>query len=188
MSHRFPLIPPNDRTPAQRVADDMLAGVIAKHPANIYKDENGCFIGPYAVLMYNPELIAPWISLARSVLQQDCLSARERELVVLAVVAVYDAPYILYAHELLAEQVGLSQEQISSGAKGQTPSDLTHPELVVYQTSLELAESRKQLSETSWARGSEVLGREKTAAVAHVVAGYVYTAILLNVGAVGAPK
>ena len=34
----------------------------------------------------------------------------------------------------------------------------------------------------------EVLGEEKTASVADMVWGYVYTAMLLNVGAIGAPE
>lgn len=100
---------------------------------------------------------------------------------------MYDAPYILYAHSLIASDVGLSKEQISRASKGDTPQELSSEELVAYQTALELAKGRKQLSDTSWERAFHVLGREKTAGLAHIVAGYVYTAILLNVGAIGAP-
>lgn len=52
MSYRFPPIPPAERSPAQRVADVTLPQMLASYPENIYKDENGCFIGPYAVLLY----------------------------------------------------------------------------------------------------------------------------------------
>lgn len=82
----------------------------------------------------------------------------------------------------------MSQEQITSASKAEVPNDLTRSELVAYQTALELANGRKQLSDARWERAFEVLGREKTAGVAHLVSGYVYTAILLNVGAIGAPE
>ena len=117
--------------------------------------------------------------------KQENFSPREKELVVLAVKAIYDAPYILSAHTLLAKSAGLSEEQISSASKGDVPNGLTRPELVAYQTALELAQGRKQLSNAGWERALEALGREKTAGVAHLVGGYVYTAILLNVGAIG---
>ena len=61
-------------------------------------------------------------------------------------------------------------------------------ERVAYQTALELAESRKPLSDTGWERAYEVLGRERTAGVAHLVGGYLYVVTLLNVGAIGAPE
>lgn len=95
---------------------------------------------------------------------------------------------MLYAHTLIAKRIGLSQEQITSASKAEIPNELTLSELVAYQTALEMANGRKQLSEASWERACEVLGREKTASVAHLVSGYVYVAILLNVGAIEAPK
>jgi len=76
-------------------------------------------------------------------------SPREKKLVILAVKAVYDAPYILFAHTLLAGMAGLSKEQISSASKEETPNELSRSELITYQTALELAEERKKLSDAS---------------------------------------
>ena len=189
------------------MGDVSLRGMLGENPAYSYKDDNGCFIGPYAVLLYvslavrsiadsltflvrshNPALIEPWIGLASSVTKQAIITPREKELVILAVTAVYDAPYVLYAHTAMALEIGLSQEQIVSASKAEVPNGLTSSEIVAYQTALKLAGGRRELDQASWEKACELLGEEKTAGVAHLVGGYIYTAILLNVGAIGAPE
>ncbi|KAL8846841.1 MAG: hypothetical protein Q9221_008099 [Calogaya cf. arnoldii] len=158
------------------------------NPVFKYKDENDSMIGPYSVLVYTPGLIEPWFGLASKVVKQAMLEPRAKELAILAVTAVYEAPYVLYAHRLMGASVGLSEEEISNASKGKLSEGLTESESVTFTIAHELAEGRGPLSENSWKQALAVLGRERTAMIAHLVSGYVYTCILLNVGAVGAPE
>ena len=123
-----------------------------------------------------------------AVLNQKDFKPRARELVILAVVAVYDCPFVLYAHTRIALQLGLSEKQVALAAQGIAPEGLTEEEDVIYATALELARSRGPLDEQSWKRAERTLGRERSARLAHVVGMYQYSSTLLNLGAVPVPE
>ena len=123
-----------------------------------------------------------------AILNQKDFSARERELCVLAVMAVYDVPFVLYAHSRIAMQLGLSEEQVSSASNGTTPEGISEDEAMVYTTALELARSRGPLEEQTFQHAESVLGKERVARVAQVVGFYLYSSTLLNVGAIPVPE
>ena len=122
-----------------------------------------------------------------AILNQKDFSPRERELAVLAVMAVYDVPFVLYAHSRIAMKLGLSEEQVSFAQHGNTPEGLTDDEAMVYTTALKLARSRGPLDEPSFQRAEVLLGKEKVARVAQVVGFYLYSSTLLNVGDIPVP-
>ena len=128
------------------------------------------------------------MALGDAVLNQKDLEPRARELVILAVVAVIDCPFVLYAHRRIAKTVGLSEEQIALACKGDLPTGLTEEEAIIYVTALELTRSRGPLDEQIWQRAEKALGREKAARLAHVVGLYQYVSTLINLGAVPVPK
>ena len=121
-------------------------------------------------------------------MQQKGLGTLGRELACLAVTAIYDAPFVRYAHERIAVKVGLSQEQVAAAVKGDTPDGLGDVDVVVYETALKLARNRGPLDQESWQVAEQKLGKEGAARVAHVVAWFVYNCTLLNLGAVDAPS
>jgi hypothetical protein len=61
------------------------------------------------------------MAMGDAVLNQKDFDPRARELVILAVMAVYDVPFVLYAHTRIAMKLGLSEGQVSSASKGTTP-------------------------------------------------------------------
>ena len=123
-----------------------------------------------------------------AVLNQKDFEPRARELVILAVMAVVDCPFVLYAHTRVAIKLGLSEEQIAAACKGNVPTGLTEEDAIIYATALELARSRGPLDEQSWQRAEGALGREKCARLAHVVGLYLYSSTIINLGAIPAPK
>lgn len=137
---------------------------------------------------YTPDLFQPFMGAGDAVLNQKDFTPRARELVILAVMAVVDCPFVLYAHIRVAVKVGLSEEQVATACKGKVPTGLTEEEAVIYATGLELARSRGPLDEESWQRAERALGREKSARIAHIVGLYLYSSTLLNLGAIPAPK
>jgi alkylhydroperoxidase family enzyme len=137
---------------------------------------------------YTPDLFQSFMAMGDAVLNQKDFDPRARELAILAVMAVYDVPFVLYAHTRIAMKLGLSEEQVSSASKGTTPTGLTEEEAIIYTTALELARARGPLNEQSWQAALKALGREKCARLAHVVGVYLYSSTLLNLGAIPAPE
>ena len=127
------------------------------------------------------------MTLADGVLKQKDFSLIERELVVLAVTAVHDIPYILYAHTRIALRAGMSEEQVVSASKGVEPVGLQDAEKVIYATALELAETKVPLKEETWRKAEATLGKARCARLAHVVGWYLYAASLVRLGAVDVP-
>ena len=136
---------------------------------------------------YTPDLFAAYSALGQGILKQADISPIERELAVLAVVAVLDVPYVLYAHTRIALESGMTEKQIVSASNRSEPAGLTEEESVFYLTALELADSRLALKEEVWQRAETVLGKTKCARLAHIVGFYLYAASLLRLGAVSAP-
>ena len=116
------------------------------------------------------------------------IGPRNREIACLAVLAVFDVPFMRYAHERIGVKVGLSPEQISSAIKGVTAEGLTEIEVVIYETALELARARGALDKESWLEAYSKLGKEGAARLGHVVAWFIYNCTLLNLGAVDVPS
>ena len=125
--------------------------------------------------------------LGDAILHQRTIDPRSRELICLAVTAVFEVPYIRYAHERIGMTVGLSQEQVSSAVKGIVPKDLVESDTVIYKTALKLAQSRGSLDNEIWREAEVKLGKERAARVGHIVAWFIYNCTLLNLGAVDVP-
>ena len=126
--------------------------------------------------------------LGDAVLNQKGFGPRNREIACLAVIAVFDVPFIRYAHERIGVKVGLAPEQISSAINGVTPECLLDTEVVIYETALKLARARGALDKESWLEAESKLGKEGAARLGHVVAWFMYNCTLLNLGAVDVPS
>ena len=133
-------------------------------------------------------MFVPFMRMGDAIIKQKDFSARERELCVLAVMAIYDVPFVLYAHSRIAMQLGLSEEQVSSASHGTVPKGLSDDETTVYTTALKLARSRGPLDEETFQHAESILGKERVARVAQVVGFYLYSSTLLNVGAIPVPE
>lgn len=121
-------------------------------------------------------------------LNQKDFGPRNREIACLAVIAVFDVPFIRYAHERIGVKVGLSPEQISSAIKGVPPEGLTDTTVVIYETAKRLARARGALDKESWLEAESKLGKDGAARLGHVVAWFMYDCTLLNLGAVDVPS
>jgi len=127
-------------------------------------------------------LIEPWFKLAFAVTGQKRFTPRERELSILAVLAVYDAPYVLYAHSEIAVVAGLSKDQVQQAVQGKAPDNLSEQEAITYMLSLKLARMRGPLDSETFTQAQSVLGKAKLAGLAHLVSGFIHVAMLTNIG------
>ncbi|PWY80064.1 hypothetical protein BO83DRAFT_435101 [Aspergillus eucalypticola CBS 122712] len=181
---RFPVIPPDQQTAEQSVVEPSARRIFSHLPPEVqWQGPSGVILGPYSPLYYTPSIIKPWFAFAYSIGSQPHVTAREKELAILATLAEHRAPYVQYAHLHSARAAGFSQEQIAQALQGQQlqpPAGLSDAEQAVYMAALAMARSRGPISTEVFDAAVAALGREKVAEVAHVVGGYMYVCLLSN--------
>jgi hypothetical protein len=131
---------------------------------------------------YSPDLIQPWWNLAFGVVSQKELSVREKELAIMATLAVYETPFHRYMHEKRAVEAGFTPEQVQDGFEGQIPDGLNELEVAVYKLAKAVAESTGPIAGEAFQEASKLLSREKIVAVVHMVCGYFYVSKLAAIG------
>jgi 4-carboxymuconolactone decarboxylase len=155
---RLPLADPAALTPAQREIFDRMASRIVPwaNDAQFQSTaEDGRLIGPFNPALLNPAIAAPFSDLQFAEQVNTSLSARVREIVILAVSAVWQADYELYAHLAVARKVGLSEDAARAVAIGGLPEGLSDGETIALRLTQRLLTSH---------RGEESLYRDaKTA-------------------------
>ena len=83
--------------------------------------DDGRLIGPFNPALLKPAIAAPFLDLQFAEQVHTSLSARVREIVILAVGAVWQADYELYAHLAIARKAGLSEDAARAVATGRLP-------------------------------------------------------------------
>ena len=121
---RLPLADPAALNPAQREIFDRMATRIVPWANDAQFQsiaEDGRLIGPFNPALLNPAIAAPFLDLQFAEQMHTSLSARVREVVILAVGAVWQADYELYAHLAVARKAGLSEDAARAVATGGLP-------------------------------------------------------------------
>jgi 4-carboxymuconolactone decarboxylase len=133
------------------------------------------------IYLHHPKPGRLFVDLIDSLTALQGLPQSARETAILALGSLYDAKYMVYAHErIAANHTSLTAEQIREIKAGEKPLDLGEPESVAYEVAVELVSRMGPLSEGAWERAVKILGREGAVALVHFVGFYAYTAVLLN--------
>lgn len=121
-------------------------------------------------------------------MRQERFTLREKELCIFAVLAEYDVPFVHYAHSQIGIWAGFSEEQVQQAVHGKLPDDLDPRESAIFTLAATLAKLRGPLSDRDFEQASEALRRDEVVGVAHIVSGYIYVAMLSNIGGAGVPS
>jgi alkylhydroperoxidase/carboxymuconolactone decarboxylase family protein YurZ len=140
------------------------------------------------VSSYTDDISQQWFDLAFAVTRQKRLSLREKELVILAVLSQYDAPYLRYAHSEIAVCIGFSKDQVQDAFHGKLPGGLSERESTVFDLALNVTKLKHPMDDETFEKARVSLTRDEIAGVAHIVSGYIYVAILANIGNGYVPK
>lgn len=105
---------PSDLTPAQRaVYDSIVSGPRSRGvQAFDVAAPDGSLHGPFNALLLNPAIGDAMQCFGAAIRYESTLDARVREAAILIVANVLDSDFERYAHEAVARQVGLTEEQI----------------------------------------------------------------------------
>jgi AhpD family alkylhydroperoxidase len=176
---RLDLIAPADLDDAQRALYAAITGGPRASQAGTVPitDESGRLLGPFAVMLLTPEVGDAVQQVGAKIRFAAALSARERELAILAVAGVLRSDFERLAHEPAALRAGLTRDQVNAVLSGQVPDGLAGDEALVSRLAQAMTADRN-LSDDDYAAGVAALGRERLAELTWLV-GY-YSALALS--------
>jgi 4-carboxymuconolactone decarboxylase len=173
---RFPLLKPQDMTPAQRkVADAILAGP---------RKSMG---GPFNAWLRSPELADKLQAVGEHVRFHSSLPPRLSEFAILLTARAWDADYEWYAHYPLALKAGLKPEVAAAVAKGRRPAGMAPDEAAIYDFMGELRRTRR-VSDPTYARAQKLLGDQGVIDLVALSGYYDLVSMTLNTAQVQPPE
>jgi len=177
---RLPLPDKSKLRPEQRTLyDDMRAGIEKNFKGFTAMTADGDLIGPWNSWLRFPKFGGPVWELVKALSTSPTLPRPIREVAILVTGAKFHAAYELYAHVLIAELRGLSDEKIATIIAGQRPSDLSREEAVAYDTAAALL-SGGVLPDLIYRQAIAFFGEEGTAEFINLVGLYCMVSITLN--------
>ncbi|MFC0629376.1 carboxymuconolactone decarboxylase family protein [Kribbella deserti] len=186
---RLDLLAPQELTEAQRQIYDLISSEHmpkAEKSGYVGQLPDGRVIGLYNVLLYSPELtmgLGAWMDgLSRSNLADEV-----REVVILAVGAMWRSEYQLYAHAAIARQIGLSDKMIDAIKEEREPDGISADAVVAYRFTCSLL-SQRRVDDDLYAQAVAAFTIPGIAALVHLIGLYQTVSALLNCFQVPAPS
>jgi 4-carboxymuconolactone decarboxylase len=136
---RLPLVPLSDVSPEQRALyTDMREGIDTNFRGFTAISDSGALIGPWNPWLRFPKFGGPVWNLVKALSSSPSLPRAVREVAILVTGAKFRAAYEIYAHVLVAELRGLSDDKIATIVAGQRPNDLTREEAIAFDVASSL--------------------------------------------------
>jgi hypothetical protein len=186
---RLPLVPPAELSAEQRpLYDDMRAGIERsfKGFASV-RESDGALMGPWNPWIREAKFGGPVWELTKAIANKPLLPGPVREVAILVTGAHFHAAYELYAHVIVAEQRGLSDEKLACIVAGQRPVDLTREEAVAYDMASALVNGGV-LPELTWRQAIKEFGDHGAAELSYLVGLYCMVSVTLNTFDVPVPE
>jgi 4-carboxymuconolactone decarboxylase len=186
---RLPLLDPAKVSETQREVYDLANSTMVPWAEAAHfqsKTADGRLIGPFNPVLFAPEMAACFADLQAAEARYTPLSERVRQVVILAVGAVWKADYELYAHSAVARQAGLSEAAIRSLASGGHPEDLSDEERVAQRFVRQLT-AEHHVEEKLYRATEAAFGREGIVAMTFLAGCYQVVCSLLNAFEIPAP-
>src|ERR1700761_4269984 len=161
---RLDLIAPADLDDAQRtVYEAITSGPRASQARAVpLVDESGRLMGPFAVMLLSPGVGNAMQQVGAKIRFSTALTARERELGILAVAGELRCDFERLAHVPVALKAGLTEDQVNAVLSGRIPDGLTDDEALVCRLARVMTAERN-LSDEAYEAGLAGLGRERLA-------------------------
>ncbi len=158
--------------------DDMKAGIAQSFKGFTAIDKDGELIGPWNPWISFPQFGGPVWNLVKAMASAPKLARPLREVAILATGAKFHSAYEIYAHVLVGEAKGLSDDKIATLVSGQRPADLTREECIVYDLATALVAG--PLPAPPYKRAVDAFGLDATAELIYLVGLYCMVSTTLN--------
>ncbi len=163
----------------QTLYRDMRKGIETNFKGFTAIDDQGRLIGPWNPWLRFPKFGGPVWEPVKALSEKPTLPRPVREVAILVAGAKFRAAYEIYAHVLVAEGRGVSDDKISTIIVGQRPSDLTSEEAVAYDMASALV-SGGILPSLTYQRAIGLFGEEGAAELIQLVGLYCLVTVILN--------
>jgi 4-carboxymuconolactone decarboxylase len=165
---RFPPVPPASYDEAQKkAAEEFLA--VRKRP--VY--------GPFARLMYSPELMTVARSMGDHLRFKSGVGTILSEFVILVVAREWGQDYEWDVHAPIALQQGIKKEIVDAVLDGRRPAGMSDDEEMCYDFSIELHRN-KRVSDTTYARVEKRFGKKGVVDLVGINGYYTFLAMMMN--------
>ncbi|ACB95127.1 carboxymuconolactone decarboxylase family protein [Beijerinckia indica] len=161
LGRRLPLADPATLTSAQRDLFEALTaawGPFADGAGVQMTTEDGRLIGPFNIFLLHPEVTAKLSEFQAAEATHTTLPKRVREVVIIAVGAVWGADYELYARTHVARKAGLSDQAVTTLANGGIPEDLSDEEKIAARLVHQLS-TRHRVDDELYREAEQAFGR-----------------------------
>lgn len=186
---RLPLAERSSLTPAQRELFDRYSSEVvpwAQRAGFMIQSREGALIGPLNPSLESPEISASFWDYQVAEERHTTLSDRERQVVVLAVGAIWQSHYELYAHSAAARAVGLTSRQVDTLISGGMPDHLSTREQCAHRLTCEVV-TRRRIEQPLYDEAVELFGTSGITDMLYLVGAYQTVCGLLNAFAVPVP-
>jgi len=144
-------------------------------------------LGSWNPWLHEPKFGKPIWELTKAMALNPSLPSAVRESAILVTEAHFKAAYELYAHVIVTERKGLSDEKLATIVAGQRPVDLTKQEAVAYDLASALV-SRSVLPELTYRAVLAQFGPNGAAELSYLFGLYCMMSITLNTFDVPVPE
>jgi 4-carboxymuconolactone decarboxylase len=186
---RLPLADPANLSPAQRELFDKMTSTVvpwADDTGFHSTTDDGRFIGPFNPALLDPAMTSAAAELLLGERENTSLSGRLREVVILAVGAVWQSDYELYAHTAAARKVGISEVAIRVLVSGGIPEDLSKDETIAAELTRQLSTAHR-VDETLYRQAENCFGTKGLTDIVILIGIYHTVCATLNLFEIPAP-
>jgi 4-carboxymuconolactone decarboxylase len=186
---RLPLLEPSELSIAQKETYERLnrtwIPVANKIPFQS-KLEDGRLIGPFNPILFCPEISSRFLDLQETEQKNTSLSPRVREVVILAVGAVWKSNYELYAHAAAARKAGISEDAIRMLTAGGLPDELSDQEKIAQRYARHLSADH-HVDAALYTAAEHAFGQRGLVEITYLTGIYHTVCALLNAFEIPAP-
>ncbi|MDB5134700.1 MAG: hypothetical protein JWP37_1303 [Mucilaginibacter sp.] len=150
------------------------------------KQDDGALLGPFNPMIHFPQYGYALWDYNTALAAGSTLPKTVREIAILVVGTRFNARYEIYAHEKVAQLVGLPENKVATISAGQRPADLTEEEGLGYDVAAILSKGG-QLPELLYQLAKIKFGDDGLAELVHLVGCYCLVSVLLNAYDISVP-
>jgi 4-carboxymuconolactone decarboxylase len=186
---RLPLADPGALTGEQRgVLGRMMSLIVpwADEAGFSSTAADGRLIGPFNPALLNPAVTASMLDLSVAERTHTSLTDRAREVVILAVGAVWQADYEVYAHVALARTAGLSESAARMIATGEEPAELSGQETIAQRLTTALSVAHR-VDDALYRQAEDAFGAQGLLDIAFLIGIYHAVCAVLTLYSIPAP-
>jgi 4-carboxymuconolactone decarboxylase len=151
------------------------------------KTKDGRLIGPFNPILFSPAISSSFLDLQETEQKNTSLSQRVRQVVILAVGAVWKSNYELYAHAAAARKAGISEEAVRTLTTGGLPDELIDQEKIAQRFARQLS-AEHHVDAALYSAAEKAFGQRGLVEIAYLIGIYHTVCSLLNAFEIPAPR